>query len=93
MGSVGLLVVFAIVGAVICAKARSAMGAIVFSLLALVMFIATPVGAGIPDAMSTFMSTVDQSTTPVLNKELPHRTGQPGPGSDEAQAESSGGGR
>lgn len=91
MSSVGLLVVFAVVGAVICAKARSAMGAIVFSLLALVMFIATPVGAGIPDAMSTFMSTVDQSTTPVLNKELPRGTGQPG--SDEARAESSGGGR
>lgn len=91
MGSVALLILFAIVGAFICAKARSAGGAVVFAGLALVMFVTTPVGSGLPDAISTFMSTVDQSTTPVLNKELPRSTGQPG--SDEARAESSGGGR
>ncbi|GEL23837.1 hypothetical protein PSU4_27910 [Pseudonocardia sulfidoxydans NBRC 16205] len=69
--SVGVLIVFAIVGAVICAKARVAAGAVVFSLVALVLFVATPAGQGLPDAVSSFLSTVDHSTTPVLTHEAP----------------------
>ncbi|GAA1392068.1 hypothetical protein GCM10009613_35840 [Pseudonocardia kongjuensis] len=68
MGSVGLLILFAIVGALICAKARSAGGAAAFTGLAIVLFIATPLGQGIPDVMSTFMSSFDQASTPVLNR-------------------------
>lgn len=71
MGSVGLLILFALVGAVICAKARSAGGAILFAGLALVFFIATPVGAGLPGAVSTFMSGFDNAATPALNGETP----------------------
>lgn len=67
MGSVGLLILFALVGAFICAKARSAAGAIVFAVLAIVLFIATPVGQGLPGAMSTFMSAFDNAATPALN--------------------------
>jgi hypothetical protein len=67
VGSVGLLIFGAIVGAFVCAKARSAMGAIVFSLVALVLFIATPVGQGLPGAVSGFMSAVDSASTPALN--------------------------
>jgi len=63
MGSVGLLILFAIVGAAICAKARSALGAILFALLALVFFVATPVGDGLPGAVSTFMSSFDDAAT------------------------------
>ncbi len=48
MSGVGLLIVFAILGAVICAKTRSAAGAVVFSLVALVLFVSTPVGQGLP---------------------------------------------
>lgn len=66
MGSVGVLIVFAIVGAVICAKARVASGAVVFAGLALVMFIATPAGAGLPGAVATFLHTVNGATTPAL---------------------------
>ena len=66
MGSVGLLILGAILGAFICAKTRSAAGAIAFSLVALVLFIGTPVGQGLPDAISAFMSAVDQATTPAL---------------------------
>lgn len=67
MGSVGVLILFMVAGAVICAKARVAGGAVVFSLIALVLFIATPVGSGLPDAISTFVSAFDQAATPALN--------------------------
>ncbi len=67
MESVGVLIFFAIVGAFICAKARVATGAIVFSLIALVLFIATPVGAGLPAAISGFLTAVDHAATPPLS--------------------------
>ena len=66
MGNVGLLILFAILGAFICAKTRSAAGAVVFSLVALVLFIGTPVGQGLPAAIGGLMSAVDQATTPAL---------------------------
>lgn len=66
MESIGLLIVFAILGAVICAKARVAGGAVVFSLLALVLFISTPAGAGLPGAVSDFLGTLNDSATPPL---------------------------
>ena len=76
MGSVGILILVALIGAFICAKARSAAGAIAFASLALVLFIATPVGSGLPGAVGTFMSAFDQAATPALN-----RTQQAGSGS------------
>ena len=69
MGSVGALILFSILGAVICAKARVAGGAIVFSLIALVLFVSTPAGSGLPAAVSGFISTVDGAATPVLTSE------------------------
>lgn len=65
--SVGLLILFAILGAFICAKTRSAAGAVVFSLVALVLFIGTPVGQGLPGAIGGLMSAVDDATTPALS--------------------------
>jgi hypothetical protein len=65
--SVGLLILFAILGAFICAKTRSAAGAVVFSLVALVLFIGTPVGQGLPAAIGGLMSAVDQAATPALS--------------------------
>jgi len=62
--SVGILIFFAIVGAAICAKARVAGGAIVFSLVALVLFIGTPAGAGLPGMVADFLSTVSESSQP-----------------------------
>ena len=67
MPSVGVLIFFSIIGAVICAKARVAGGAILFSLVALVLFVSTPAGAGLPGAISSFLSTVDHASTPALN--------------------------
>lgn len=65
MGTVGLLIFFAIVGAAICAKARVAGGAVVFALLALVLFIGTPAGAGMPGMVADFLSTVGAASEPL----------------------------
>jgi hypothetical protein len=64
--SVGVLIFFAIVGAFICARTRSAAGAVVFSLVAIVLFIATPVGAGLPQAVGEFLTAVNRAASPAL---------------------------
>ena len=61
------MILLMLVGAFICAKARSAGGAILFTAIALVLFIATPIGQGLPGAISTFMSAFDNAATPALN--------------------------
>ena len=65
MGTIGVLIFFAALGAFICAKARSAGGAIVFALIALVLFIGTPAGAGLPGVVAEFVSTVSQASEPL----------------------------
>ncbi len=69
MPSVGAMILFSILGAVICAKARVAGGAVVFALIALVLFVSTPAGSGLPAAVAGFVSTVDGAATPALNGE------------------------
>lgn len=66
MPNVGVLILFAIVGSVICARARVAGGAVIFGVLAIVLFVATPSGAGLPGAIFGFLSTFDHAATPVL---------------------------
>lgn len=65
MGTVGLLIFFAIVGAAICAKARVSGGAVVFALVALTLFIGTPAGAGLPGMVADFLSTVGAASEPL----------------------------
>jgi hypothetical protein len=65
MPNVGVLIFFAIVGAFICAKARVPGGAVVFALVALVLFIGTPVGAGLPGMVSDFMSAIGAASEPL----------------------------
>lgn len=65
MPNVGILIFFAIVGAVICAKARVAGGAIVFALVALVLFVGTPAGAGLPGMVSDFLGSIGQASKPL----------------------------
>lgn len=79
MSGVGVLIFFAIAGSFICAKARVAGGAVVFALVGLVLFLGTPAGSGMPDAVTQFLSTFDSASTPALNNEL----GDDGPGEDE----------
>ncbi len=66
MGSVGALILFSILGAVICAKARVPAGAVVFSLIGLVLFVSTPAGRGLPEVVAGFVSAVDGAATPAL---------------------------
>lgn len=65
MPSVGVLIFVALVGAVICARSRVAGGAIVFALFALVLFIGTPAGAGLPGMVSDFLGTVSKASQPL----------------------------
>jgi hypothetical protein len=67
MGTIGVLIVFALVGALICAKSRSAGGAVVFAGIALALFIATPVGAGLPGMSSDFVFAISQAAQPLTN--------------------------
>lgn len=69
MPSAGLLLLFSIGGAWMCIKARAAGPAAVFTALALVFFVSTPLGDGLPGAMGTLFSTVDDATTPALARE------------------------
>ncbi len=66
MGSVGSLILFSILGAFICAKARVPAGAVVFALIGLVLFVSTPAGRALPEAVSGFVSAVDDAATPAL---------------------------
>ncbi|SFO57280.1 hypothetical protein SAMN05216207_10935 [Pseudonocardia ammonioxydans] len=66
---IGVAIFLALLGAFICAKARVPAGAVVFSLIALALFVATPLGQGVPGAVEQFVSTVDGAATPVLNGE------------------------
>ncbi|GAA4544188.1 hypothetical protein [Pseudonocardia xishanensis] len=67
MSAVGVLIFMSVLGAFICSKVRAAGGAIVFSLVALVLFIATPAGQGVPAAIGSFLTAVDDASTPALN--------------------------
>ena len=67
MATMGVLIVFAALGAFICAKARSVGGAITFALIGLVLFVATPAGAGLPGALVEFVSTVQQASQPFVS--------------------------
>ena len=68
MGSVGALILFCVLGSVICAKARVAGGAVVFALIGTVLFVSTPAGRALPEAISGFVSTVDDAATPALTE-------------------------
>jgi hypothetical protein len=68
MTGVGVLIFFALVGAFICARARVAGGAIAFAVVAVVLFVTTPLGAGLPGAISEFLSGLDRASAPVLGQ-------------------------
>ena len=62
MDNAGVLIFFALVGALICAKARSAGGAVLFGALALALLVSTPAGSGLPGAVASFLSAVSEAT-------------------------------
>jgi hypothetical protein len=69
----GLIIVFALIAAFICGKSGSGFGALLFLSIALVVFINTPAGAGLPGGLAQFFTTINNATSPVLNG------GSPGP--------------
>ena len=79
MHSVGALILFCVLGAVICAKARVTGGAVVFTLIGTVLFVSTPAGRALPEAISRLVSTVDAAATPALTHETPTVTPAPEP--------------
>lgn len=50
MDVIAALLVFALIGAFICVKARAAAPALFFGVVAVVLFCLTPLGAGLPHA-------------------------------------------
>ncbi|WP_049803265.1 hypothetical protein [Pseudonocardia dioxanivorans] len=72
MSAVGVLIFMSLLGAFICAKVRVAGGAVAFSLMALVLFIATPVGQGLPEAIGSFVNAIDSASTPALGGDSQH---------------------
>lgn len=50
MDVIAALILFSTVGALICAKARAAVPALFFGVVAVVLFCTTPLGAGLPGA-------------------------------------------
>lgn len=71
MGGVGLLIVFAIFGSMLCAKARVSGGAVVFAVVAVVLFVGTPAGAGVPGAIVDFLSTIGEAAEPLTGESAP----------------------
>jgi len=72
MSTAGVLIFFAIIGSVICARARVAGGAVVFAVIATVLFVGTPIGfvgtpigSGLPGAVASFVSTIGQAAQPL----------------------------
>jgi len=68
MESVGLLILGSVLGAVLCARARSASGAALFTLIAAALFLSTPAGAEIPGAVTGFLNALNSASTPVLTE-------------------------
>ncbi|WP_379616191.1 hypothetical protein [Pseudonocardia sp. GCM10023141] len=65
------MIFFALVAAFICAKVRVVAGAVVFTVVALVLFVGTPAGNGLPSAVASFLHAVNGAATPVLTKTDP----------------------
>ncbi len=68
MPGVGLLILLVIGGATLCVKARAAGPAAVFSALAVLFIVSTPVGSGLPGVVSAVFSAVDNAATPALTQ-------------------------
>jgi hypothetical protein len=65
VSTAGVLIFFALVASFICARVRVAGGAVVFAVVATLLFVDTPVGAGLPGVMAEFLSTVQQAAVPL----------------------------
>ena len=70
MDGLGILFIGAVLGTVLCVKCKSASGAVVFALVAATLFVAAPVGEGVPDAVAYLLNAVNHAFTPVLAEDF-----------------------
>lgn len=63
---IGAFIALALVAALVCGRAGSGFGVVLFAGLALVMFISTPTGAGLPGAVLDFFAAFTEATEPTL---------------------------
>lgn len=68
MAAIGIVIIVCLIAGIVCGRAGSGLGAFVFLAVALVLFVQTPAGSGLPGAVGDFISTVNDSTTPALNR-------------------------
>ena len=68
MEGIGVLILGSVLGAVLCARSRSAGGAAVFTLIAAALFLSTPAGADVPEAVAGFLNALNSASTPVLTE-------------------------
>ena len=78
MDGLGVLFIGAVLGVCLCVKCKSCHGAVVFALVATVLFVAAPVGEDVPDAFVDFLRAVDYATTPVLTHDFHGSSGAVG---------------
>ncbi|MGH3614104.1 MAG: hypothetical protein ACRDRK_16230 [Pseudonocardia sp.] len=68
MGNVGFLILFSFLAMAVFAKARVATGAVLFGVIGVVLFITTPMGAGLPGMVADFVSTVSEASQPLTGE-------------------------
>jgi hypothetical protein len=66
MDVISALVVFAALAAVICARSRAAGPALLFGVVAAVLFATTPMGAGVPEATASVVGWVGDTAGQLL---------------------------
>ena len=75
MSTAGALIFFALVASFICARVRVAGGAVVFAVIATLLFVGTPVGEGLPGVMAQFLSAIQQAAGPLTQGTQQHTAG------------------
>jgi len=65
--SVGLVIFFAFVAGLFCARVGSVSGTALFWGMALLLFINTPAGAGLPGVVERVMRAVNETVLPALD--------------------------
>jgi len=63
---IGAFIFLSVLAAVICGRAGSGGGVVLFAGLALVLFVSTPMGAGLPGAVLEFFAAFSDATEPTL---------------------------
>jgi hypothetical protein len=63
---IGAFIALSVLAAVVCGRAGSGGGVVLFVGLALVLFVSTPMGAGLPGAVLDFFAEFSDATEPTL---------------------------